>query len=158
MLSRAVCVMFLISLFHGVSLADKPRGNVIRPVKVAAKVEGCQVSKPGDYRATAGDLIELEYTFPVVPGAMPKDVAREWDKGAIYPSRLGIRSLIVPEMVGTGTYLFYFLAKHEGSGTAFVIVDGVKYEYKFEVAAAAKKLPKKQQQKKKEGAEKKEKK
>lgn len=157
MLSRAVCVMFLLSLFQGIALADKPQGNVIRPVKVAAKVKGCQIAKPGDYRATAGDLIELEYTFPVVPGAMPEEVARETDKGAIYPSRLGIRSLIVPEMVGTGTYLFYFLAKHEGSGTAFVIVDGVKYEYKFEVAAAPRKTPKKspkKQQKEKEGAEK----
>jgi hypothetical protein len=157
MLSRAVCVMFVLSSFHGVALADKPQGNVIRPVKVAAKVKGCQVSKPGDYRATAGDLIELEYTFPVVPGAMPEDVGREWDRGAIYGSKLGIRNLIVPEMLGTGTYLFYFLAKHEGSGTAFVIVDGVKYEYKFEVAAAPKKSPKKEKQQKKKGAEKKEK-
>lgn len=154
MLSRAVCVFLVIGLVHSVALGDKPEGNVIRPVKVAAKVKGCQVSKPGDYRATAGDLIELEYTFPVVPGAMPEDVGREWDRGAIYGSNLGIRNLIVPEMLGTGTHLFYFLAKHEGSGTAFVIIDGVKYEYKFEVAAAPKKSPKKE---KKKGAEKKEK-
>ena len=71
----------------------------------------------------------LEYTFPIVPTTIPKAVARETDRGAIYPSKLGIRNLIVPNMVGTGTYLFYFEARHEGSGKAFVVVDDVKYEY-----------------------------
>jgi uncharacterized membrane protein len=64
---------------------------------------------------------------------MPDEVRRETDKGATYISELGIRHLIVPELVGTGTYVFYFEAKHKGKGTAFVVIDKVKYEYVFEV-------------------------
>ncbi len=142
MFARAAFALLLIGLLHCVALADKtekPSGNVIRPKRVDAKVKGCRVSEPGRYRATAGDLIELEYTFPIVPTTIPKVVDREWDKGAIYGSKLGIRHLIVPNMVGTGTYLFYFEAKHEGSGTAIVVIDDVEYEYQFEVADALKK-------------------
>jgi hypothetical protein len=74
-------------------------------------------------------------------------VARETDRGAIYPSKLGIRNLIVPNMVGTGTYLFYFEARHEGSGKAFVVVDDVKYEYSFAVEEGPKKKPKEKKRK-----------
>ena len=156
MMFRVISVVTLIGLFCSVGMAEQPRGNVIRPKKVDAKVKGCQVSEPGKYRATAGDLIELEYTFPVVPGAIPKVVDREWDRGAIYGSRLGIRNLIVPNMVGTGTYLFYFEARHKGSGTAILQIDDVEYTYNFEVAEAPskqepkKQKPKKQKQKEKE--------
>ena len=133
MMSRAVSLMLVIGLLCGVAFADGPRGNVIRPKKVDAKVKGCQVSEPGKYQATAEDLIEIEYTFPIYPAAMPKRVGVETDKGALYPSKLGIRNVIVPQLVGTGTYVFYFEAKHEGKGTAFVVIDDVKYEYGFNV-------------------------
>ena len=136
---RAISTMLVVGLLCSVALADEPKGNVIRPKKVDAKVKGCQVSEPGKYRATAGDLIELEYTFPIVPSAIPMKVDLETDKGAIYSSKLGIRNLIVPNMVGTGTYLFYFEAKHKGKGTAFVLIDDVKYEYGFEVSEKPKK-------------------
>lgn len=115
-----------------IKVCEKPKGNVIRPRRVDAKVAGCFVSEPGRYDAVAGDLIELEYTYPVVPGGEPKEVHRETDKGAVYVSPLGIRHLIVPKLVGTGTYVFYFEKKHEGKGTAFVVIDNVKYEYVFE--------------------------
>lgn len=98
-----------------IKVCEKPKGNVIRPRRVDAKVPGCFVSEPGHYKAAPGDLIELEYTYPVVPGGEPSEVHRETDKGAIYVSPLGIRHLIVPNLVGTGTYV-------------------VKYEYVFEDA------------------------
>ena len=138
-MSRAVSAILLIGLLCGVALADGPHGNVIRPKRVDAKVKGCQVSEPGKYQATAGDLIELEYTFPIYPAAMPRKVDQETDRGAIYPSKLGIRNLIIPKLIGTGTYLFYFEARHEGTGTAFVVIDGVKYEYSFKVSEGPKK-------------------
>lgn len=136
MLSRLASGIAAVVLVCSVAQADEPRGNVIRPKDVDAKVPGCSISEPGDYQATAGDLIEIEYRFPIVPTATPQSVDRKWDKGAIYPSNLGIRQLIVPNMVGAGTYLFYFEAKHAGSGTAIVIVDGEQYEYRFQVAAS----------------------
>ena len=136
MMFRAISTILAMGLLCNLAFAEDPCCNVIRPKKVDAKVKGCQVSGPGEYRATAGDLIELEYTFPIVPSCIPKEVGRETDRGAIYPSKLGIRNLIVPRMIGTGTYLFYFDARHAGSGTAIVVIDGVKYEYKFDVAEA----------------------
>jgi hypothetical protein len=139
MMIRAVSVILMIGLLCGVAFAEMPRGNVIRPKKVDAKVKGCQVSEPGKYQATAGDLIELEYTFPIYPAAMPKKVDRKTDKGAIYTSKLGIRNLIVPKLIGTGTYVFCFEARLEGTGTAFVVIDDVKYEYSFKVSEAPKK-------------------
>lgn len=136
MLSRLASGIAVVVLVCSVAQADEPSGNVIRPKEVDAKVPGCSISEPGDYQATAGDLIEIEYRFPIVPTATPQSVDRKWDRGAIYPSRLGIRQLIVPNMVGAGTYLFYFKAKHAGSGTAIVIIDGERYEYRFQVAAS----------------------
>ena len=123
---RAISIVVVIGLCCRATLAEEPQGSVIRPKRVDAKVKGCQVSEPGKYRATAGALIELEYTFPIVPSAIPKAIDRKWDKGAVYGSKLGIRYLIVPNMVGTGTYLFYFEARHEGSGTAIMVIDDVK--------------------------------
>lgn len=134
MLSRFIAGFVFAGLLCGVACADDPRGNVIRPKMVDAAVRGCRISEPGEYRATAGDVIELEYTFPIVPTAIPKDVSRQWDQGAIGPSKLGIRSLIVPKTVGTGTYVFCFEARQEGSGRAVVVIDGEKYEYRFEVS------------------------
>ena len=139
MMCRVIFAVLVMGLFCDVAFAQKIQGNVIRPKKVDAKVKGCQVSEPGNYQATAGDLIELEYTLPITPGTMPNVADRQWDKGAIYGSKLGIRRLIVPKMIGTGTYLFYFEARHEGSGTAIVVIDDVEYTYVFEVAEGRKK-------------------
>jgi hypothetical protein len=139
MMCRAISTILVVGLLCSVALADKPKGNVIRPRKVDAEVKGCQVSAPGEYRATAGDVIEIEYAFPIVPTCIPREVDRETDRGAIYPSKLGIRNLIVPGLIGTGTYLFYFEARDAGTGTAIVVIDDVKYEYKFEVAEAPRK-------------------
>lgn len=138
MMSRAVSVMLLIGLLCGVAFADRPRNNVIRPRRVDARVKGCQVSEPGTYRANAADLIELEYTFPIVPSALPKNVSQQTDKGVMFASKLGIRNLVVPNHVGTGTYLFYFEPKRVGKGTVFVVIDDVKYEYRFEVSESRK--------------------
>lgn len=113
---------------------ERPFPNVIRPKKVDAKVKGCKVSEPGKYQATQGDLIELEYTYPVVPEAMPDQVNQETDKGAIYTANLGIRRLQVPGFVGTQTYVFYFEARDKGRGIAYIVIDEVKYEYAFEVS------------------------
>ena len=142
MMSRALSVMLAIGLLCGVACADPPFSHVIRPRRVDADVKGCLISEPGEYRASVGDLIEVEYSFPVAPQTVPKKVDQETDKGAIYTSKLGIRNLIVPKIIGTGTYLFYFDAKHEGKGTAFVVIDGVKYAFGFEVAERLKRTNK----------------
>ena len=142
-MTRHISTLFLVGLLlSSVALGEQPTGNVIRPKRVDAKVKGCQISETGEYQATAGDLIEIEYTFPIVPTCIPEEIARETDRGAVYPSKLGIRNLIVPRIVGTGTYLFYFDARDAGTGTAMVVVDDVKYVYRFEIAEARKRKQK----------------
>jgi hypothetical protein len=141
MMFRVISGALVMYLICSAAFAEELRGFVIRPRKVDAKVKGCQVSEPGTYQATTGSLIELEYVFPVTPLTVPKVVDREWDKGAIHGSDLGIRNLIVPRLVGTGTYAFYFEAKHAGSGTAIVVIDKTKYTYVFEVAEGQQKKP-----------------
>jgi hypothetical protein len=146
----------MIGLLCSVALAkypEEPCCNVIRPKKVDAKVRGCQVSEPGEYQATVGDLIEIEYTFPIVPTTLPKKVGRENDRGAIAQSELGVRDLIVPNTIGTGTYLFYFKVIIEGSGTATVVIDDVKYEYTFKAAPRPKKECKEKKRKEKKAKE-----
>ncbi|MBL8794532.1 MAG: hypothetical protein JNM56_11555 [Planctomycetia bacterium] len=110
------------------------KGVVIRPARDKAQVDGCHVSKPGDYQATVGDLIELEYSYPVVPTAMPKKVDFKVTLiGAVAPSPLGIRKVVTPQLIGAHTLVFFFEAKKAGEDTVTVEVDGKGYPYKFKV-------------------------
>ena len=53
--------------------------HVLRPAKEPARANGCEISKTGCHKATVGDLIELEYTYPAAPGAVPGAVERQAD-------------------------------------------------------------------------------
>jgi hypothetical protein len=110
------------------------KGTVIRPGKDKAQLEGCHVSKPGDYEATIGDLIELEYSYPVVPAAIPKKVDYKVTLiGAVAPSPLGIRKVLTPQLLGAHTLVFFFEAKKTGEDTVTLEIDGKGYPYKFKV-------------------------
>jgi hypothetical protein len=128
----------LAAVFIGQTLMAKAAvfigDTTVRPIQVKAKVEGCQIAKPGDYEVKVGDLIELNYTYPVVPAAMPNKVFyKQTIIGAIAISPLGFRRVIVPEMIGTVTIAFYFEAKKEGEETVALIIDDAEYVYKFKV-------------------------
>jgi hypothetical protein len=113
---------------------DGVKGQTVRPVQVDAKVKGCKIAKPGDYEVNPGDLIELDYTYPVVPQAIPKKVDfKQTLIGAVAPSPLGIRSVSTPDLVGTGTIAFYFDAKKLGKDIVTLIIDGDEYVYRFTV-------------------------
>lgn len=110
------------------------KGTVIRPAKDKAQVDGCQVSKPGDYTATIGDLIELEYSYPVVPTAIPKKVDFKLTLiGAVANSPLGVRNVSTPKLLGAHTIAFYFEAKKTGEDTITLEIDGKGYPYNFKV-------------------------
>jgi hypothetical protein len=110
-------------------------GTVVRPAQEEAKSKGCKIAATGNYEITVGDLIELDYTYPVVPDAIPKKLEhKQTDTGAVAKSPLGFRTVISPKQLGGGTIAFYFEAKKAGEETVTLIIDGTEYKYNFKVA------------------------
>lgn len=113
---------------------DSVEGTTVRPRLEAAKVKGCKIAAPGDYQVNVGDLIELDYTYPVVPAAIPKKVAYQQTlTGAVAKSAMGFRTVTIPRLVGAGTIACYFDAKQAGEETVTLIIDDAEYVYKFKV-------------------------
>ena len=114
---------------------EGPVGIVVRPAQEEAKVKGCRIATPGHYEINVGDLVELDYTYPVVPDAIPKKLDhRQTGTGAVAKSPLGFRTVVSPKLLGGGTVAFYFDAKKEGEETVTLLIDGTEYKYTFKVA------------------------
>jgi hypothetical protein len=132
----AVCLLGI--AFPTAATADGlegPVGLVIRPAQEEAKVKGCRIATPGHYDVNVGDLIELDYTYPVVPAAIPKKLDhKQTGVGAVAKSPVGFRTVVSPKLLGGGTVAFYFDAKKEGEETVTLIIDGAEYQYTFKVA------------------------
>jgi hypothetical protein len=110
------------------------KGVTVRPAQEKAKVEGCKVAKPGDYEIAVGDLIELDYTYPIVPTALPNKAEFTITLiGAVVGSPIGTRLVTTPKMVGASTIAFYFDAKKEGEDTVTLKIDTATYVYNFKV-------------------------
>ncbi len=78
-------------------------------------------------------MIELEYTCPIVPGAVAEVVdVQQTSNGAIAASPLGIRT-IDTGLAGSRTIAFYFEAKKAGSDTVTLVIDDRQYAYHFQV-------------------------
>lgn len=131
-LVAAAC--FIASMASACLATDGVEGTTVRPKQEDAKVTGCKIAAPDSYDVAVGDLIELDYTYPVVPGAIPKKANAKTTSGAVVKSSLEFREVATPKLVGTGTIAFYFDAKKEGNDTVTLVIDGVEYEYKFKVA------------------------
>jgi hypothetical protein len=124
--------------------AEEVKGSLVRPGLDKAKVKGCEIAQPGDYRVEVGDVIELDYAFPVVPTAAPDKVgSRVTSNGVIEKSSLGIRSISEETarngpVVGESKLAFFFEAKKAGEETVTLTIDGSSYEYRFKVAKKSK--------------------
>jgi hypothetical protein len=109
------------------------RPHVLRPATEPARTAGCQISKAGPHKAALGELIELEYTYPAAPGAVPQTVeVKQTPNGAIAASPLGIRTIDAGSALPR-TIVFYFEAKKPGSDTVTLVIDGTPYTYQFQV-------------------------
>lgn len=134
----AFCVILAVATTPAAA-TEGVNGTTLRPAQDKAKVDGCKIAKPGAYEVAIGDIIELDYTYPVVPDAIPKKVDHKQTLGgSVVMSSLGFRSVSVPHLLGVGTIAFYFEAKRAGGDTITLIIDGEEYEYKFRVAGAEK--------------------
>ncbi len=135
-LAYAVLLIVLLSASsaHG---QQGVKGSVIRPRLVKAQVAKCEIAKPGQYNATSGDLIELEYTYPTNGTAIPTQVGfTQTLIGAIAPNPLGIREVFTPNEVGLAKIAFYFDARNAGSDDVWLIIDKNQYKYTFVVSKA----------------------
>jgi hypothetical protein len=135
--SFMIPIAFSIMISGAAAATEGVKGAIVRPARVDAKVTNCKIAEPGDYEVAVGDLIELDYAFPVaIPGAglAPKKVdSRLAPGGAVARSSLGVRSITTPGMVGGSAIAFFFEAKTEGTETVTLIIDGNEYTYKFTV-------------------------
>ncbi len=129
MFSAAISVSLLTLKALAVNGVD---GTLIHPAQEAAKVKGCKISKPGDYKVSAGDVIELDYTYPVVPGAIPTKVDYEvTTSGRVVKAPAGFRTISVPGMVGVETIAFFFDIVLNPDDKLILKIDGEKYTYNF---------------------------
>jgi hypothetical protein len=111
---------------------DGVKGTVVRPRLVDAQVNGCRIAEPKAYAVHVGDVIELNYTYPIVPGTVPKKVEISVLEGAaISLSPLGIRRISTPGLVGGGAIGFYLDAKMKGTAKVEINIDGATYQYTF---------------------------
>ena len=141
-MNKAVCLVCFLVFPVAAGGADGVGGNTIRPMLDDAKVPGCKIAKPGSYDVKVGDLVELEYTYPIRPNAPPKDVGFKQPvqtDGSLKPSPLGIRSVVTPKLVGAGRIAFYFEGATEGETSVTLLIDNDEYVYKFKVSKPEKK-------------------
>jgi hypothetical protein len=136
MVGRKILIVgiWMFGLLSMVKAVDGVEGTTVRPKQEEAKVKGCKIAIPSDYEVTVGDLIELDYSYPVVPATIPMKVDfKQTLLGVVGKSPLGFRQVVVPKMVGAETIAFYFDAKKEGEETVTLLIDGAEYTYKFKV-------------------------
>jgi hypothetical protein len=130
----STCLLFVAMAGMTAYAAEGVHGTVVRPRQVPAKVQGCRIAAPKDYQVKVGDVIELDYGYPVVPGAMPKKVSiKQTPGGAVDASPLGIRMVTVPQLLGASTIGFFLEAKAAGQKTVSLVIDDNEYEYTFTV-------------------------
>jgi hypothetical protein len=128
-------VLTIVSVASAARAVEGVSGTTVRPTSEEAKVKGCHIARPDEYEINVGDLVDLEYSYPVVPTTIPQKVSvTSTLTGAVTASPLGIRTLRTPPLVGMTTIAFYFDAKAAGEETISLSIDDQQYTYKFKVA------------------------
>ncbi len=117
------------------------KGVVLEPKMVEAKVTNCKVTAPGPYKTELGALIELSYIYPVAlappHNATPKEVRLVFagaGPNAVAESKLGIRQVLVPGLMGGAQIKAYLVAEASGTSAVEFMIDKQAYRYEFEVS------------------------
>jgi hypothetical protein len=72
-------------------------------------------------KVKGGDVIELEWSYPVVPGAIPRDASARSDSEAV--RFVEITRVVGPKLVGAGKLAAVFKAEKEGKATLTFTVE-----------------------------------
>lgn len=107
--------------------------RIVRPMQVDAKVGGTQIAKPGSYTVAVGDLLELEYSYPVVPAAMPKELNSKSSDADVLAGDSAPKNVVVPGLMGAGKKAFCFHTLAPGNSTVTLNIDGNEYQYSITV-------------------------
>ena len=119
-------------------LAQDTSPSIVRPHKVEAKIGGAQIAKPGSYTVSVGDSLELEYSYSVTPQAMPKKLGfKTSESGALDTTKLVVKSVVAPGLMGAGSKAFCFDAVSPGTETIALNIDGNEYSYSITVEGPA---------------------
>ena len=135
-LSRFIVCAAMVALFSNPAFAQDISTSIARPLMVDGKVGGTQIAKPGNYRITAGDLLELEYTYPVVPAAMPKELNSTSTDSNVLSADGNAKTVVVPGLMGAGKKAFCFRATKAGTSNVTIKIDGNEYQYSITVDRA----------------------
>jgi hypothetical protein len=133
---RRASIALLVVAVSGITAyaVEGVKGTVSRPREVPAKVKGCKIADQTPFACEVGDAIELDYSYPVVPGAIPNKVStKQTPGGAVDVSPLGIRMVVAPGLVGASTIGFFFDAKKKGQETVTIVIDDYEYQYTITV-------------------------
>jgi hypothetical protein len=129
-------ILFSLVVFSLELSAQNSGATIIRPAKVDAKIEGTSIAEPGDYAINIGDLVDLGYTYPVVPAAIPKKLSFKLSEdGILQPCDPTVFDVVTPELVGSGSKTFCYKAVDSGRVSLTLTIDENSYDYSFDVQA-----------------------
>ena len=131
-LNRFIVCAALVAFSSSPVFGQDSSSSIIRPMLVDGKVGGAQIARPGDYRVTAGDTLELEYSYPVVPAAMPKELSSTSSDTNVLSTN-GAKTVVVPGLMGAGKKAFCFRATNAGTSNVTIMIDGNEYQYSITV-------------------------
>lgn len=127
----------LILLLSISAFAQDHEPCIVRPFKVEAKVSGAEVARPGSYDVSVGDYLEFEYSFPVVPDAMPQKLDFHVSNDDVLDATEPVvRDVVAPGLMGTGAKAFCFRAANPGTTTLKLRIDDNEYQYSVTVESA----------------------
>jgi hypothetical protein len=106
--------------FAPASRADDGEPFVKRTVTRVEK-NGNNANQHDKVKVKVGDAVEIEWSYPVVPGAIPRDASGKSDGEAM--KFVEVVRVVRPKLVGSGKLAAVFRAEREGTATLTFTVE-----------------------------------
>jgi hypothetical protein len=142
MLKTRIITMFLFFLsisfmaiaYVAYSSSPKINGCLLRIPTSDAEVPGQWVSVPGTFDIRKNTLIEIDFSYAATPDSSPNSIEtlKVNRNGVIKRHALGTRKANCGNL-GALHLVFFFKSKKCGNETIILLVDGISYEYHFNV-------------------------
>jgi len=132
--TRLILSVVLTVIFStgGQSYSQSGSNSILRPHLVDSNVSGAKISKTGDYVVQVGELIQIEYSYPVSPRFSPKEIKFQLTGMAI--KTIGSEAKNVStRLMGSGRKSLCMEATKPGTSKLKLLIDENCYEYDFVV-------------------------